>query len=142
MSRKRTTGPGEKASSNRWADLTWADLEEWAGGRSLERGRSYQRGGHVRELAQSDEGVLLASVRGTQMYATRVELVPGQGQKLASRCACPVGFNGCKHAVAVVLEYLEALKHQRTIPEASEDDPRWLGNRNYSKLYAREGRDS
>jgi uncharacterized Zn finger protein len=36
-----------------WRALTWDDLEAWAGPRSLERGRSYQRTGRVRHLARS-----------------------------------------------------------------------------------------
>ena len=31
----------------------------------------------------------------------------------------------CKHAVATVAAYLQALADGRDVPEASDDDPRW-----------------
>ena len=37
----------------------------------------------------------------------------------------PRGASGCKHAVAVVAEYLQALADQQVVPVATEDDPRW-----------------
>ncbi len=111
----------------RWRDLTWDDLEEWAGSRSLERGRNYQRSGHVRDLACSADGVLLAWVQGTERYATQVELITesGEGVRPSSRCTCPLGIDGCKHGVAVVLSYLEALKRGEAVPLADADDRRW-----------------
>src|SRR5262249_17920048 len=36
-----------------------------------------------------------------------------------------VGFNGCKHAVAVVAEYLQAIADGREVPEADDEDRRW-----------------
>lgn len=36
-----------------------------------------------------------------------------------------MGCNGCKHAVAVVAEYLKALADERSVPLAAADDPRW-----------------
>src|SRR5947209_5614085 len=86
-----------------WRDLTWEDLEAWTDARSLQRGKSYQRSGHVQQLALSPDGELLAWVMGTQRYTTRVKLVSGNERTLDSLCTCPVGSNGCKHAVAVVL---------------------------------------
>ena len=44
-------------------ELTWDDLQEWAGGRVLSRGQSYQRSHHVQELAQTKSGELIARVR-------------------------------------------------------------------------------
>ncbi len=110
-----------------WAKLTWDDLTAWAGGRSVDRGRSYQRGGRVRDLAVTEDGRLLAWVQGTRRYATTVEWNPSRrgADRLQSRCTCPVGFNGCKHAVALVLEYLEALRQKRPVPQADPDDRRW-----------------
>jgi uncharacterized Zn finger protein len=109
----------------RWTELTWDDLTDWAGARSVERGRSYQRGGRVKKLAISDDGRLLATVAGTERYATTVSFEPARGQKaLASSCTCPVGIN-CKHAVATVAEYLHALAEGRDVPLARENDPRW-----------------
>jgi len=42
-----------------------------------------------------------------------------------SRCTCPVGSSGCKHAVAVVAEYLERLGASEDTPVADKDDERW-----------------
>jgi uncharacterized Zn finger protein len=111
---------------NAWAQLTWDDLNAWAGPRSLARGRNYQRTHHVRDLAVSADGKLLAWVRGTERYATQVELRPEEAgeAKLASVCTCPVGHSGCKHAVAVVLQYLQALKDKTPVPTAAAKDPR------------------
>jgi uncharacterized Zn finger protein len=124
--KRRTSRTGRKSRPG-WAKLTWDGLAAWAGERSLERGQSYQRGGRVRDLAVTADGELLAWVQGTHRYATTVELAPrGRGaDRLHSQCTCPVGFNGCKHAVAVVLEYLEALRNKTPVPEADAGDRRW-----------------
>ncbi|CAN5905834.1 SWIM zinc finger family protein [soil metagenome] len=63
---------------------------------------------------------------GGDRYVTTVALSPGRKHpSLESACTCPVGFNGCKHAVAVVAEYLQALADGHDVPVADEDDPRW-----------------
>ncbi len=109
-----------------WARLTWGDLEKWAGGRSVTRGRSYQRQGRVKDLRISKAGELLATVVGGDRYTTRVALTSERGSsKLKSTCTCPVGCNGCKHAVAVVADYLQAIADGREIPAAADEDPRW-----------------
>ena len=106
-----------------WAGLAWDDLKSWAGERTLARGRSYRSA--VEELSVADDGRLLAGVRGTRRYATVVGVAQGRGGKLAldSRCTCPVGIS-CKHAVAVVVAYLHALKHGQPVPAAAADDRR------------------
>jgi len=127
MSQKGRRTAAERPAEGRWRDLTWNDLEAWAGARSLQRGRSYQRSGRVRQLARSADGTLLAWVHGQLRYATRVELAaePPDGPALASRCTCPLGISGCKHAVAVVVAYLDALKKGEAVPAAGENDSRW-----------------
>jgi uncharacterized Zn finger protein len=120
------THPEIESLSNvdQWRGLTWDDLEEWVGPRSLQRGRSYQRTGRVQDLARAADGALIAWVRGTERYATLVQRIEADGQcTLRSRCTCPLG-NACKHAVAVVVDYLEALKKQRHVPTADALDPR------------------
>jgi uncharacterized Zn finger protein len=121
--------PGTKRASaleTGWTRLTWDDLEQWAGSRSVARGRTYQRGGRVKDLKVSEAGVLLATVMGSDRYVTTVALGPGQKRpSLESVCTCPLGISGCKHAVAVVADYLQALANGRAIPVANEDDPRW-----------------
>lgn len=138
MARKRTPTPRPAppkskpevsvppaVADSRWTALTWEDLENWAGSRSVSRGRSYQKGGRVQDLAVTDDGTLLATVNGGERYATTVSLGPGhQEAALESECTCPVGWR-CKHAVAVVAEYLDALADGRDLPLAEEDDPRW-----------------
>ncbi|QDV35164.1 SWIM zinc finger family protein [Tautonia plasticadhaerens] len=115
--------PKEPAAS--WVDLTWDHLDRWAGSRSVERGRSYERGGRVSGLSITADGSLLAWVDGTYRYATTVSLA-GTGAKplLESSCTCPVGF-ACKHAVAVVASYLDAVASGEDVPVADEDDDRW-----------------
>ena len=44
---------------------------------------------------------------------------------MESACTCPY-WDTCKHAVAVVLEYLERLKTDSGVGEIDEDDPRLL----------------
>ncbi len=108
-----------------WAGLTWAELEAWAGSRSVERGRTYQRSGRVKDLRVAGDGALLATVVGGERYATTVVLVPGLGRpSLESDCTCPIGSN-CKHAIAVVADYLQAVLDGRNLPVALPDDPRW-----------------
>src|SRR5262249_33269458 len=38
-------------------------------------------------------------------------------------CTCPVGVS-CKHAVAVVVDYLEAVKNNRDVPTVTDSDRR------------------
>jgi uncharacterized Zn finger protein len=59
-------------------------------------------------------------VLGTHRYATRIET---EEDELMATCTCPYG-GVCKHAVAVVLEYLEQAKGNRTIPPVAEQDQR------------------
>jgi uncharacterized Zn finger protein len=107
-------------TTNRFAELTWNDLQEWAGSSTVSRGRSYQRNHQVQELACTSTGSLLAWVQGTQRYATLIEITEG---RLTSSCTCPVGYS-CKHAVATVLEYLEHLKRDLDVPIVTESDRR------------------
>ena len=99
-------------------DLTWADLEAWAGAKIVSRGTSYQKNGYVRDLSVTPEGGLLAWVRGSDKYATTVSL---EKRSLSSDCTCPYGGT-CKHAVAVVLEYLDQRKKNAKVPLADEGD--------------------
>ncbi len=100
--------------------LTWGDLEEWAGAKTLARGRRYQQEGRVQDLARLPGGDLIAWVTGTRRYATTVSM---DDESIESWCTCPVG-NSCKHAVAIVLEYLESVRDDRPTPAAAGDDPR------------------
>jgi uncharacterized Zn finger protein len=110
-------------------DLTWEDLEQWAGSTIVSRGKSYQRNGYVRELASTPDGGLLAWVEGTRTYATWVDFENGA---LSSTCSCPY-WDTCKHAVAVVLEYLNCLKNDSKVPQVTGDDKRILLLEEYSE---------
>lgn len=101
-------------------DLTWDDLQKWAGAAILSRGQRYQRNGQVHNLARTSLGGLVAWVQGTRRYATTIE---SEGKTLVAACTCP--YEGiCKHAVAVVLDYLEQVKQNRAIPTVTEQDQR------------------
>lgn len=109
-----------KTPANPFTALTWDDIQAWAGPSIVSRGTSYQRSNRVQKLARTASGGILAWVQGTSRYATQVDIIK---KKLTASCTCPYGGT-CKHAVAVVLSYLEGLKNQKEIPVAAEDDPR------------------
>lgn len=112
-----------KVPSNPFAALTWDDVETWAGTAIVSRGKNYQRGNRVQKLVRIASGGVLAWVQGTERYATRVEIAK---KKLTASCTCPYAYIGtCKHAVAVVLAYLECLKIRKDVSTAAEDDPRF-----------------
>ena len=103
-----------------YAGLTWEDLEDWAGTTIVGRGRTYQRNSSVSDLGITPEGALIAYVLGSARYVTQVVIQDGD---LTSECTCPYWTN-CKHAVAVVLEYLMCLKNDVAVPEISQTDAR------------------
>jgi uncharacterized Zn finger protein len=113
--------PKKKTRLHRFSDLTWNDIEEWAGGKIVSRGRSYQRQGRVSDLAVTDDGSLIAWVDGTERYATRV--VMDENGLPDSICTCPYELD-CKHGVAVVIEYLKWVENNRRVPKAKQDDDR------------------
>ena len=117
--RKKKTNPAKPIDP--FSELTWDDLEKWAGSRIVARGRSYQRKGAVRELRRDEEGALVAWVAGSRRYATRVSI---EGSKdLICECTCPY-WTTCKHAVAVVVEYLEMAKSGTAAGRVEADDQR------------------
>ena len=123
--------PKKKKPLDRFADLTWDDIEAWAGGKIVSRGQNYQRQGRVADLAVTDDGSLIAWVDGSERYATRV--VMDEDGLPDSICTCPYEWN-CKHGVAVVIEYLKRVENNQSVPKAKQDDDRL-------KLLADEDRD-
>lgn len=121
----------KKTPLDRFAELTWNDIETWAGGTIVSRGRNYQRQGRVADLAVTDDGGLIAWVDGSERYATRVAM--DEGGLPDSICTCPYGRD-CKHGVAVVIEYLKQVENNCRVPKARQDDERLI-------LLAGEGRD-
>lgn len=101
--------------------LTWDDIEVWAGEKIAARGKSYQKQGRVSELAITEEGGLLAWVDGTRPYATYVTMLDDDLPDAV--CTCPYACD-CKHGVAVVMDYLEHIRGNRSIPVAGADDER------------------
>jgi hypothetical protein len=70
-----------------FSDLTWDDLEAWAGTRVVKRGKSYK--GCVSDLCRTADGRLLAWVRGGNRYATEVRLSEGYRRALGDRKSMP-----------------------------------------------------
>jgi uncharacterized Zn finger protein len=101
-------------------NLDWNDLRGWAGATIAARGREYQQNGSVRDLAMTDDHRLVASVDGTHEYAISVSIERGH---LTSECTCPYGIS-CKHAVAVVLEYLRCQEDNEAVRKAASNDSR------------------
>ncbi|MEZ4527397.1 MAG: SWIM zinc finger family protein [Desulfobacterales bacterium] len=110
----------EQNTDSAFAELNWSDLTDWAGEKIVSRGKSYQKNGSVSGLSRTRDGELIAWVNGTERYVTAVRYEEGE---LRSRCTCPY-WSDCKHAVAVVLEYLSRIKKGETIPETDKNDPR------------------
>jgi len=125
--RRKEPRSRERTAAQDWNSLTWEDLELWAGDRSVQRGRSYQRDGRVTNLVISEEARLLANVAGGARCVVSAWLVPEkkQGVRLDSRCTCPVGHSDCKHAVAVVASNLQAVAEGESVPTAAPDGRRW-----------------
>ncbi|TFH03618.1 MAG: SWIM zinc finger domain-containing protein, partial [Methanosarcina sp.] len=109
----------EKENADLFRALKWSDIEEWAGSKTISKGKDYQLAGRVKVLKRTPEGGLLAMVRGRREYFTEVSLENGE---LSSICTCPVGLD-CKHGVATVLEYIDTLKQGKEVPVLSEGDP-------------------
>ena len=83
--KKRASSKGRKGSGD-WGSLSWDDLDDWAGPRSVSRGRSYQRQGRVKNLAIAEDGRLLATVQGGDEI-TGLDPVAGRdvdGEQLAA----------------------------------------------------------
>jgi len=59
---KRNVMAKRKQRSDPFTDLTWDDLDRWAGGKIISRGEGYQRQGRVSQLARTDDGGLIAWV--------------------------------------------------------------------------------
>lgn len=51
-----------KRAKKDFQDISWSDLESWAGSRVVSRGKSYQRSKLVKDLAITEAGDLVAWV--------------------------------------------------------------------------------
>ena len=123
---RRKIQPGGPLAADPWTTLSWDHLDTAFGAPSVRRGRDYQSQGRVTDLRTADNGrTLLATVRGTERYSTRVVLTrPVDEPTLKSTCTCFIGF-GCKHGVATVAAYLDAVARRQTVAAAQANDKRW-----------------
>ncbi len=104
-------------------DISWNELESRVGLRVLQRGESYFKNGRVKNLATCPDG-LIANVEGSDDYITLVSFAQNpEKPDLNFKCTCPYGSD-CKHAVAVVLTYVDSIKKGKKIPEATTKDSR------------------
>lgn len=99
-------------------DISFDDLKHWAGDKIVARGQTYKK--QVADLRRTGDGALLAWVKGTSRYATKVWI---HGTGLNSACTCPY-WDTCKHAVAVVLVYLDAVLAKTAILTTNDTDTR------------------
>jgi uncharacterized Zn finger protein len=100
------------------SQLTYDDLDRWAGAKIRTRGKSYIK--RVDGLHRTPEGQLVAWVAGTEEYATLVR--PNEEGGHAWFCTCSYADGPCKHAVAVLLAAAERVRQKRDIPLLSIDD--------------------
>lgn len=96
--------------------LSWDDLIRWAGKNILDRGKNYRS--QVTDLAVCEDGQLMATVQGQDHYLTQVWF---GDDGLQYRCTCPY-WAPCKHAVAVVLVYLDRTGSGQAVPEIAAEE--------------------
>ena len=68
----------KKSQLDQFSRLTWNDIDGWASGNIISRGRTYQRQGRVFDLAVTIDGGLIAWVDGSERYATKVVMDTGR----------------------------------------------------------------
>ena len=89
---------------------------------TLDRGKTYQRAGHVVSVVADNDGGLEARVhngKGTT-YRQSIQIKPATARKpdgeVLGLCSCPVSFN-CKHVAAALLDYkAQARAPGRSLP--------------------------
>ena len=62
-----------------YSELTWEELEDWAGVKIASRGQDYYRRNLVKDLSLSPNGEILAWVDGSERYATLVDVEGEEG---------------------------------------------------------------
>ncbi len=102
--------------------LTYSDLDQWAGEKIRTRGKSYIK--RVDGLHRTLDDELVAWVSGTEEYATLVHL--DEGGEHQWFCTCPYDDGPCKHAVAVILAAAQQVKQHQELPLLSEEDDLFL----------------
>ncbi|HMF31588.1 MAG TPA: SWIM zinc finger family protein [Candidatus Lokiarchaeia archaeon] len=89
--------------------ITNAMIRAMADPQSYNRDRNYQLGGAVSHGVRTATG-LKARVEGNYQPYYKVTITLTDSDDLVGNCSCPVGF-GCKHCVAVCLEWLANPTH-------------------------------
>ena len=86
-----------------WEEVSITDLEAWVSPEILDRGREYQRTGHILRVCRFGK-IIAGEVAGTGApYRVRITL---DETGVDAACTCPYpGF--CKHVVALVLAWIE-----------------------------------
>ncbi len=77
-------------NASAWAMLTWDDLDQDFGSRSVQRGRSYQRGGQVNvslTLAGLEDGTQADALSAAFAVVLRHAVSSSQGRRLESSLA-------------------------------------------------------
>jgi uncharacterized Zn finger protein len=83
--------------------LDEADIREWVGGQSFQRGLAYAGEARIFDTRQQGS-TLKARCAGSQAEAYRVEVTLAADGILSADCSCPVGSSGCcKHVAALLL---------------------------------------
>jgi uncharacterized Zn finger protein len=101
--------------SNDLPPLSRSDVRNWTLDRYYERGENYHRQGRIQRPRREDR-LLKAECRGSRPNPYHVEARLDADGIAWAECSCPVG-GGCKHAVALLLTWVES-------PEDFEDtDP-------------------
>lgn len=80
------------------SELSYGDLDQWAGEKINSRGKTYIK--QVDGLCRTGQGELAAWVSGAEEYATLVRLDEEGDHDWF--CTCPYDGSPCKHAVAVM----------------------------------------
>jgi uncharacterized Zn finger protein len=104
-------------------NISWDELESTVGPKVFQRGEGYFKSGRVKNLAVTPLG-LIADVEGGDSYISLVSFgKTPEDPELSLRCTCPYG-SGCKHAVAVILAYVDSIKKNKRVPEVTSSDVR------------------
>lgn len=102
--------------------ISEADIQEYTGGGSFERGQQYLADGAVRSLERTGKNRLKARVQGSDVHPYLVSIQFDADRITRAECSCPYhGGTWCKHIVAVLLRSLQDDTIPRAEPAAVND---------------------
>ena len=105
---------------NPFCNMTLDDIDAWVAGPTADAGKKIQKKGGVSELSLTEDGDLLAWVKGSPRLAVMVFF---EDQILTSVCSCSM-TSTCEHAVAAAYEALKMDEEGTGLPVVSEEDER------------------